>query len=254
MVGLSPAGTIMQHTPLALWAMAIDVTDATFETEVIERSHQTPVVVDLWASWCGPCKTLGPILEKVCDATGGKVVLAKVDVDQNPGLSQAFQVQSIPAVYAIKDGKVVDGFMGAYPEHVIQQFVDSLMPSEADQTIANLIAAGDEASLRSALEIEPGNAAAVCALAELLVETSRSEEALQLLARIPEDEHTVRIAAAARLAERPADNYEAELEALLGSVKADEDARQKYLDILAVMGAEDPRTAKYRKLLTSRLY
>ena len=96
--------------------MSIDVTDATFPTEVVERSKQVPVVVDLWAEWCGPCKTLGPILEKVIDETGGKVVLAKVDVDANPQIAAAFQVQGIPAVYALKDGKVVDGFVGAQPE------------------------------------------------------------------------------------------------------------------------------------------
>ena len=95
--------------------MAIDVTDATFETDVIERSKTTPVVIDLWAPWCGPCQTLGPILEKVIDATDGKVALVKVNIDENPAISQAFQVQSIPAVFAMKDGQVVDGFMGAYP-------------------------------------------------------------------------------------------------------------------------------------------
>ena len=234
--------------------MSIDVTDLTFEAEVINRSFQTPVVVDLWAEWCGPCRTLGPILEKICDATNGQVVLAKVDVDKNPGISQAFQVQSIPAVYALKDGKVVDGFMGAYPEHVVEQFVATLMPSSEEQTVAVLIAQGDEASLRQALELEPGNAEAVCALAELLVAAGSSDEALQLLTRIPEDEQVVRIAAAARLAEKPTDNYEAELTALLDRVKSDDEARQQYVDILAVMGPDDPRTAQYRKLLTSRLY
>src|SRR5688500_11175937 len=89
-----------------------DVTDATFERDVVQRSSEVPVVVDLWAEWCGPCKTLGPILEKVIGDTGGKVELAKVDVDANPQVSAAFQVQSIPAVYAMKDGKVVDGFVG----------------------------------------------------------------------------------------------------------------------------------------------
>ena len=86
--------------------MSIDVTDATFPVDVVERSKQVPVVVDLWAEWCGPCRTLGPILEKVIDETEGRVVLAKVDVDSNPQASQAFQVQGIPAVYALKDGKV----------------------------------------------------------------------------------------------------------------------------------------------------
>src|SRR5829696_7491791 len=113
------------RTPPALtWiSMPIDVTDETFETDVIERSKTVPVVVDLWAEWCGPCKTLGPIIEKVVDGTGGKVELAKVDVDNNPGISQAFRVQSIPAVFALKDGKVVDGFIGAQPETAVQKFV-----------------------------------------------------------------------------------------------------------------------------------
>jgi putative thioredoxin len=234
--------------------MAIDVTDATFETEVIERSHTAAVVVDLWAEWCGPCKTLGPILDKVCGATNGQVVLAKVDIDANPGVAQAFRVQSIPAVYAFKDGQVVDGFMGAVPEHVVQHFVDSLRPSLTEQTIASLVAAGDEASLRQALEIDPGHEDAVCTLAELLVSSGRGEEALALLARIPETERASRIAATARLSQRPADDYDERLNALLESVKTDDEARQQYVDILAVMGPQDPRTAQYRKRLTARLY
>jgi putative thioredoxin len=124
---------------------AIDVTDVTFQSEVIDRSMQTPVIVDLWAEWCGPCRTIGPILERVTEATDGRVVLAKVNVDENPGVSQAFQVQSIPAVYALKDGQVIDGFVGAYPEHVIEQFVLSLLPTEEDLQVSQLLAAGDEA-------------------------------------------------------------------------------------------------------------
>jgi len=234
--------------------MAIDVTDETFQTEVIDKSHTAAVVVDLWAEWCGPCRTLGPILEKVVDATNGKVVLTKVDVDANPAISQAFRVQSIPAVYAFKDGQVVDGFMGAMPEHVVQQFVDSLMPSLTEQTIAEYLAAGDEDSLRKVLDLEPGNEEAVCSLAELLVGSGRSEEALALLARIPETDRTMRIAAAARLSEQPDDDYDATLSSLLDQVKTDDEARQQYVDILSVMGPDDPRTAKYRKLLTARLY
>src|SRR5215207_1982215 len=150
--------------------MAIDVTDATFQTEVVDRSREVAVVVDLWAPWCGPCRTLGPAIEKVVDATDGQVVLAKVNVDENPQISAAFQVQSIPAVYALRDGRVVDGFIGAYPEEAVRQFVDSLLPSAEESEIARLVAAGDEASLRQALELEPGNEEAVLALASLLVE------------------------------------------------------------------------------------
>ena len=237
--------------------MAIDVTDATFETEVIERSKTTPVVIDLWAPWCGPCRTLGPIIEKVTDATDGKVVLVKVNVDENPGISQAFQVQSIPAVYAMKDGQVVDGFTGAYPENVVQQFVEALIPTEEEDAIAGLLVAGDEASLRLVLEQEPGNEEAITALADLLVAEGNTEEALALLARIPESEATRKIAAAARIAAAPApssDDYDGELSELLNQVKDDEVARQRFVDILELMGPDDERTAKYRRKLTSRLY
>jgi putative thioredoxin len=181
-------------------------------------------------------------------------VLAKVNVDENPGVSQAFQVQSIPAVYALKDGQVIDGFVGAYPEHVIEQFVQSLLPTEEDLQVSQLLAAGDEASLRAALELEPANEDVIVALAELLVEDGRAEEALQLLARIPESERTRKVAAAARLSQKPADDYDHQLTVLLDQVKGDDDARQQYVDILELMGPDDPRTAQYRKLLTSRLY
>jgi putative thioredoxin len=233
---------------------AIDVTDATFETDVLEKSKEVPVVVDLWASWCGPCKTLGPILEKVIDATDGKVVLVKIDVDANPGLSQAFKVQSIPAVYAMKDGAVVDGFMGAYPESAVQQFVDGLLPSAEEMAVSELIEAGDEASLRIALSMEPANEDVIVALGELLVADGRGDEALELLERIPESERTRHVAATARVGTVPDDDHDATLTALLDRVKTDDEARQQFVDILELMGPHDPRTAEYRKQLTLRLY
>jgi putative thioredoxin len=232
----------------------IDVTDANFETEVLDKSKEVPVVIDLWAEWCGPCKTLGPILEKVVDAAGGKVVLAKVDVDANPALSQAFKVQSIPAVYAMKDGAVVDGFMGAQPEDAVQQFVDALLPSEEQEAVAELLQAGDEGSLRIALSMEPANEDVIVALGELLVAERRADEALELLERIPESDRTRKIAAAARVGEAPDDEFDIQLGDLLPMVKSDDDARQKYVDILELMGPDDPRTADYRRKLTAQLY
>jgi putative thioredoxin len=232
-----------------------DVTDATFEQDVIERSKQVAVVVDLWAPWCGPCKTLGPIIEKVIDATGGKVELAKVNVDENPQVSQAFQVQSIPAVYALKDGKVVDGFIGAQPEQAVQKFVDSLLPTEEETEVDRLLRAGDAESLRRVLDLEPANEPAIVRLGELLVGEGRTEDALQLLARIPETVETRRVAAMARLGDHaPADGVDARFEALLPRVKADEDARQEFVDLLEVLGTDDPRTATWRKKLTQALF
>lgn len=233
---------------------AIDVTDATFQTDVIDKSSEVPVVVDLWAPWCGPCKTLGPIIEKVIDETGGKVVLVKVNIDENPGLSQAFKVQSIPAVYAVKNGAVVDGFMGAYPEHAVKEFVDSLLPSEEEVAIRELLEAGDEGSLRIALSMAPANEDVIVALAELLIAEGNGEEALALLARIPESDRTRHVAALARVGQAPQDDYDEQLTALLDQVKTDDDARQKYVDLLELMGPADPRTADYRRQLTSRLY
>ncbi|MBA3604719.1 MAG: tetratricopeptide repeat protein [Actinomycetota bacterium] len=234
--------------------MAIDVTDATFQAEVVEKSATVAVVVDLWAPWCGPCKTLGPIIERVVDATGGDVVLAKVNVDENPGISQVFKVQSIPAVYALRGGQIVDGFVGAYPEHEVQRFVDSLLPTAQETELSTLIAKGDETSLRAALELEPGNEDAIVALGELLVERGDGDEALALLERIPESERTRKLAAAARVGTAPTDDYDAKLAGLLERVKDDDDARQQFVDILELMGPDDPRTADYRRKLTATLF
>ena len=238
---------------------SMDVTDATFESAVLDLSEQVPVVVDLWAPWCGPCRTLGPIIEKVVGFTGGKVVLKKVNVDENPRVSAAFQVQSIPAVYAVKDRKVVDGFIGAQGEPFVTDFVNRLTGpverSEADK----LVDIGDEASLRQALELEPDHERAIVALADLLVdrgEPDERDEALALLERIPETAETRRVAALARVGSSvPTDDgVEQRLDALLERVKDDDEARQEFLDLLEVLGPDDPRTAQWRKRLTAALY
>jgi putative thioredoxin len=231
-----------------------DVTDQTFEQDVIERSKSVAVVVDLWAEWCGPCKTLGPILEQVIDETEG-VELAKVDVDSNPAVSQAFRVQSIPAVYAMKDGKVVDGFVGAQPEAVVREFVSKLAGAKEPTEVELLVEAGDEQSLRKALELEADNEDAIVTLGELLVVDGRTEEALQLLARIPESPETRRVAALARVGVPESDDdTDAQLAALLPRVKVDDEARQRFVDLLELLGPDDPRTADWRKKLTAQLF
>jgi putative thioredoxin len=230
----------------------LDVTDATFEDAVVKRSHEVPVVVDLWAPWCGPCRTLGPILEQVVAETGGKVELVKVNVDENPAVSAAFRVQSIPAVFAVVGGRAVDSFIGALPEHQVREWVEQLAPAETE--VERLVALGDEASLRQAVELEPGNEAAVVALAEVLVDSGRGEEALEVLARVPETAEVRRVAALARVGPEPKDDITDELDALLDRVKGDEEARQRFLDLLEVLGPDDPRTREYRKQLTARLF
>lgn len=232
-----------------------DVTDATFQSEVVDRSHEVPVVVDLWAEWCGPCRTLGPIIEQAVADTDGAVELAKVDVDQNPQVSQAFQVQSIPAVYAMVDGKVADGFVGAQGQPAVDEFIQRLLPSEADDAVAALVEAGDEVSLRQALELAADDVDAVNALATLLIDRGDTDEALQLLERIPESPETRRLSALARTGVAAgSDDIGAKLDQLLARVGADEDARTEFVDLLDVLGPDDPRTADYRKALTARLY
>jgi putative thioredoxin len=241
--------------------VTVDVSDATFQTEVLDRSQATPVVVDLWAPWCGPCRQLGPILEKVVGETDGKVVLAKVNVDDNPQVAAAFRVQGIPAVYALAGGKVVDGFIGAQGEPAVREFVERLVPSADDEKLQQLIAEGDEDSLRSALLMVPDHHDAIVALAELLVQRGGEgdiDEATTLLDRIPETAETRRVAALARTGAGSNGTSDGEitakLDALLDRVKHDDTARQEYVDLLEVLGPDDPRTVDYRKRLTARLF
>ena len=241
-----------------------DVTDATFETAVVERSHTVPVVVDLWAPWCGPCKTLGPVLEKVVADTGGRVELAKVNVDENPSVSKAFQVQSIPAVFAVAGGRVVNSFIGAQPEQQVRAFVEGLAPAPTEvDRLVEAGEAGDELSLRAALDLAPGHERATVLLAELLVARGApdaAEEALALLAKVPETADVRRVAALARVGSTgtgvgaASDEVTGELDSLLTRVKGDDEARQRFVDLLEVLGPDDPRTAQYRKALTARLF
>lgn len=234
----------------------VDVTDATFQTHVLEQSMRTPVVIDLWATWCQPCVSLGPIIERVVEATNGKVVLAKVDVDANPQIASAFKVQSIPAVFAMDQQRIVAEFLGARPEEFVAEWVNKLLPTAEQTEVERLFALGDEASLRAALELEPDNEPVSIALAELLVADGRSDDAKTILAKLPETPEVRRVLAMARtgLADASGLDVEAELLSLLDRVKDDDEARQRFVDLLAVLGPDDERTADYRRKLTSKLF
>jgi len=254
--------------------MPVDVTEADFEAQVIERSFERPVVVDFWAAWCAPCRHLGPVLERVAEAHTGEVELVKVDVDANPALASAFGVQGIPAVKAFRDGGVVSEFVGNYPEEAVRRFFDTLLPSEADRLATNADPSGDpmgaEAAYRSALEKERDNRRAVMGLAALLSERGTYDEARALLARLPEDADVRRLRAHIDLAEAagaaaPEDplaagaadgDWEPVLERLLEDVRNGngDDARQRMLDVFEVLGPDHPLTVRYRAALSSALF
>ena len=267
---------------MATGANVVEANDQNFADTVIEESRRRPVVVDFWADWCQPCRMIGPVLERLADEKQGDFLLAKVDVDANPALSQAFRIQSIPAVKAFREGGVVNEFVGAVPETAIRQFLDSVLPSEADGLIqqaheAEHASRTEEAErlYRTALESDPNSVDAGLGLGRLAALRGDAAEARRLIEPLRPDPEADRLLAALDVAEWASPNgdgplaaaeraaaegrFEEALEVFLAAVRngTNEDrdkARDAMLKVFAVLGEEDPLTSEYRRKLSAALF
>jgi putative thioredoxin len=248
----------------------IDVDDAEFPTQVLLRSGEVPVVVDFWAPWCAPCRQLGPVLEKAAAAREGKVVLAKINTDENPGVADEFGIQGIPAVKAFVDGEVTAEFVGALPPSQVEAFFDGLVPTETQQ----LLESGDEQSLRKILETEPANVDANFALAQMHYRRGETDAALEhlanvtgnfradgLAARIALERGDARPGVGAALQALDEGEIEAGIDGLLtelGSGELAEDDRERVrklvVAVLDELGVEHPLARDARRRLAAALY
>src|SRR5579859_544819 len=244
----------------------MDVTEATFEAAVIERSHSHPVVVDFWAAWCGPCRQLGPVLEREASKRSDRLELVKLDVDANPAISQTYGIQGIPAVKAFHKGRVVAEFVGAQPASTVERFLDSLLPSEVEL----LTRKGDEESLRAALKLEPGHAEAAIHLARILIARNEKDEALEILGKVHSSFAAEGLAARIRLervaapdlgtafAALDAGDNELALDILIAAIggarSGRDEIRRLVVGILDELGLDDPLATRSRTRLASALY
>jgi len=244
----------------------VDVTEATFQTAVIERSREKPVVVDFWAAWCAPCHMLAPVLEREVELREGAVELVKLDVDANPSISRAYGVQGIPAVKGFRDGRVVGEFVGAQPAAAVARFLDSLVPSRAEL----LARQGDEASLRQALELEPGRPDAAVPLARMLHARGLSEDALEILRGVQGSFAADGLAARIRLeasnasevapafAALDAGDEDVALDVLISAIRPGrperDDIRRVVVSILDELGTDSPLAMTSRSRLASALF
>jgi putative thioredoxin len=223
-----------------------DIDQQEFESAVVRRSREIPVIVDFWAEWCGPCKTLGPALERLVGEHEGSIELAKVDVDANEQLSAQFGIRSIPTVIAFKDGQPVNSFLGAQDEVFLRQWIEQLLPTEQDRMVdeaRDLALDGDEAAAeevyRRVLAEVPDHHEAATGLAALLIARKETEEALIILGKLPKTAEVERLEAAARVT-AATDIDLSDLERRLSTDPEDDEARLELGQALAAKGEHEP--------------